>query len=343
MRPNLNYIIMLTSWSIMNTRVLALVISVVVILICSLYYNERFFGSLISELELNQTEARLDNLLSTAQAETVNIDLFAPISQPHWEYNDKISRPYNFSHHVCENSYLNPKDCTQTSQHCNDDLMNWVYLDETNTPLPKFSVDGFRCAMRNKRLVFIGSSLMRALSWTLGHTHINWSKIHTKELEEQIEIPCTAPRSCFIDVQDNITICFQFMGTMTTNIYLEENYTLNLSLRGHGDSSCLLHDDMIANLGEFDMVFFQPPIVWWSGTRNALSSDSSPKEWLQKIIPIVYYDALNDFPTKISKRTKPILVLGQIGTACQNKTQPEAWSAKDIPNLLPHCGMKHCY
>jgi len=123
--------------------------------------------------------------------------------------------------------------------------MNWIYLDETNTPLPKFSVDGFRRKMRNKSLVFVGSSLMRqqvlALSWTLGHKQINWTITNTPvELEEKFGLTCTAIRYCFTDTQDNITLCFQFMGSMATKVYHEE---INLAAPASGSRRLRSSDD----------------------------------------------------------------------------------------------------
>ena len=255
-----------------------------------------------------------------------------------------------------------------------------------------------------------------------------------------MEKPCTATRYCFTDTQDNITLCYQFMGTMATKVYREEinlaapasgsrrlrssddksdviveevkdkkdeecladkydsypwsyivekgldthwkalgyteeswnniegidppesenkswtelsdverihakelcfdqekwnarNYTLDHSLRGHGDSSCLLHDDMIADLAGFDSVFLQPPIAWYTNIKNVLSSATSPEAWVQKMTPTMYFDALDAFLTKLSSRTKNVvLVLGQIGSDCQNKIEPEAFAVKEIPD-----------
>ena len=188
---------------------------------------------------------------------------------------------------------------------------------------------------------------VQALAWTLGHEHINWTKTQMpQELKELFGKSCTAARYCLTDIQDNITLCFQFMGNMASNVYHEQinsaeknstgglnvrNYTLDIALLGHGDSSCLLRDDMIADLAEFDVVFVQS-VAWWVSLKTKLSSATSPEEWVLKMTPVVYYDALNAFLTKISKRTQTVFVLGQIGSDCQNKTEPELFAVSNIPD-----------
>ena len=122
-------------------------------------------------------------------------------------------------------------DCTK-SEYCRKDLMNWRYIDRNGTPYPQFDVAGFREKMKNKRIVFVGSSLVRqqvqALVWTLGHTNVKWDKVKPEIAN------CTATRYCFTDLQDRSTICYQFMGSMATQIYHEGNYTLDHSQRGQG-------------------------------------------------------------------------------------------------------------
>ena len=122
------------------------------------------------------------------------------------------------------------------------------------------------------------------------------------------------------EAQSNITICLQFLGSMATKIYQEGNYTLDHSLRGHGDSSCLLRDDMIAGLNEFDVAFVQE-VAWWTNLKNILDSPTSPSEWISKMVPMMYYDAMEALLSKLSQRTKTVFVLGQTGVDCKNKSK----------------------
>ena len=123
------------------------------------------------------------------------------------------------------------------------------------------------------------------------------------------------------DAKGNIKICLQFMGSMATKVYTERNFTLDHSLRGHGDSSCLLKDKMIAEISEFDVAFVQE-VAWWTNLGQRLDSPSSPSEWVSKMIPKMYYDSMHTFLTKLSQRTKTVfVVLGQIRANCKNKSE----------------------
>ena len=247
-----------------------------------------------------------------------------------WKYDaNDTQAPYNFSQQMCLSSYIDKGDCTK-NQYCQSDLMNWRYLDRNGQSYPKFDVAGFREKMKNRRIVFVGSSLIRqqvqALVWTLGHTNVKWRKVTSKIAN------CTTTRFCFTDLQDNITICYQFMGSMATQVYHEGNYTLDHSLRGFGDSSCLLGDNMMSNgLTRFDLVFVQN-IAWYTNLRKLLDSPTSPSEWVAEMTPIVYYDAMKELLTKISKQTKTVFTLGQTGTRCKDKTNPEPFSIQEIPD-----------
>jgi len=180
--------------------------------------------------------------------------------------------------------------------------------------------------MRNSRIIFVGSSLVRqqvqALVWTLGHNEVNWEKTGST---------CSSQRLCMLDAIGNITICHRFMGSMATKIYHEGNFTLDHHLRGPGDSSCLLHDEMIVEFNEFDLAFVQGT-AWFAGLPRVLNSSSSPFEWVSRMVPKVYYDAMNAFLSKVSRRTKTVFVLGQTGTKCANKNAPEPFSMDNIPN-----------
>jgi hypothetical protein len=113
-------------------------------------------------------------------------------------------------------------------------------------------------------------------------------------------------------------------------IYHEGNYTLDHSLRGHGDSSCLLEDSNIAAISSFDLVFVQS-LAWWTGLGTVLDSPTSPKEWVEKMLPTVYYDAMKELLTKISGKTETVLVLGHTGVNCTEKTLPEPFDVDRIP------------
>ncbi|KAL7535141.1 hypothetical protein ACHAWF_005074 [Thalassiosira exigua] len=223
---------------------------------------------------------------------------------------------------MCNASVILPKDCERTNA-CSSDLMNWVYFGRDNKPYPKFDVDGFRQRMRNKRIIFIGDSLARqpvqALIWTLGYENVIRAPA-SKKLRSY----------CAIDAKSNITMCFKFLGTMAAKIYQEGNYTLNHTLRGRGDTSHLLNDEYIEWLSEFDLAFVQS-VAWWTGLPTLLNSRTSPSEWVSKMLPTLYYDAMYMLLSNISQKTPTVFVLGQTGTDCRNKNSPEPFNTKNIP------------
>jgi len=251
---------------------------------------------------------------------TSNFTNASRLSSGHWEYVDRVADtfpPYTYDHNVCMATALHQGDCNKTSNYCRSNLMNWNYIGKDNEPYPRFDVDGFRRKMRNTRIVFIGPSMIRqsvqSLVWALGFKNIAWNTTGKDG--------CSATRMCVNDVKSNITICYQFMGSMATKIYHEGIYTLNHSLRGFGDSSCLLHDESIAELNEFDVVFVQE-VAWWTNLHNLLDSPTSPSEWVQKMVPTMYYDAMKVLLSKISQQTKTVFVLGQTGIPpCVNKSE----------------------
>jgi len=171
----------------------------------------------------------------------------------YWVPSDEFPPPYTFSQQVCNKTYLDKDDCIKAN-YCPSDLMNWVYM-KGGKPYPRLNATGFLQKMKNKRIVFVGNSIMRqqilALMWTLGYDNIGWERpsVHKRKGKD-----CTAGRNCFTDEKHNITFCHQFMGTIATKVYHEGNYTLDHSLRGHGDSSCLLEDSNIAAISSFDLV-----------------------------------------------------------------------------------------
>ena len=182
----------------------------------------------------------------------------SPVAGGHWEYAEDVPRPYTFSSKVCGATYLSKGDCTKAETNCPTTLTNWVYVGNDKKPYPRFAVAGFRMSMKNRRIVFIGPSIVRqqvqALVWALGFEKVTWVPIRLNN--------CTAERKCVSEIASNITICYQFMGSMATKVYHEGSYTLDHSLRGFGDSSCLLREDMIANLNEFDVAVVQT-VAWW--------------------------------------------------------------------------------
>ena len=251
----------------------------------------------------------------------------------HWEHVYNFSYPYLYSSKVCRSSFLDERDCIQ-AENCTSGLMNWVYFDKDNKQYPRFDVEGFRRNMRNTRILFIGSSLIRqqvqALVWTLGHKKVKWNR--TNPAEEKSFPSCTTNRFCMIDGQSNITLCYQFMGSMATKIYREGNYTLDHHLRGFGDSSCLLHDEMVTEFNNFDLLFAQN-IAWYAGLGRYFDSPTSPSTWVSTIIPELYHDAMGSFLSKVSQRTKTILVLGQVGSNCVDKIEPEPFIRENIPTM----------
>jgi hypothetical protein len=250
----------------------------------------------------------------------------------HWEYVESASSPYTFSSEVCDKTYIVQGDCTKTVTSCPDNLMNWQYVTADGKTYPKFSVSGFRSAMRNKNIVFVGDSTARqqvqALVWTLGHEELTWEIIDPPFVPNKDA--CTTQRHCMRDALGNITICFQPMGSMSTQVYKKGNYTLVHSLRGLGDTSCLLYSKLTHQLIDFDLVFVQG-ITWWQGLPHVLNSTTSPFEWVSELVPTVYKDAMGTLLSHLSGKTKTVLVLGQVGTVCSGKTEPEEFDPGNIP------------
>ena len=85
-----------------------------------------------------------------------------------------------------------------------------------------------------------------------------------------------------------------------------------------------------ASISSFDVVFVQS-IAWWTALGTVLDSPTSPKKWVEKMLPTVYYDAMKELLTKISRKTETVLVLGHIGVNCVEKTLPESFDVDHIP------------
>ena len=244
----------------------------------------------------------------------------------HWEYSSRKIPPYNYSDEVCrQTSIKHHKDCTQV-ENCIDNLMNWQYVTSDNTPYPTFDADGFRRNMKDKRVLFLGDSTVRqqmlALVWSLGLDHVDWKD----EEGGMIDTQCTT------DPIGNITICRQFMGRMATQVYQEGSYILNLTeISGQGDTSYLLQDEMLDQIAEFDLVFIQG-VVWFAGIQRVFESPTSPAEWIHELLPKLYRDVMEVILSKLAYRTKTIVVLGQSGTTCINKTEPEPYYPDRIPD-----------
>jgi len=270
---------------------------------------------------LQNFETQQLNSISITKTAQSNIDISMPDGDDgYWVQSDEFPPPYTFSEQICKQTYLDKDDCLKTAKFCtSSDLMNWVYI-KGGKPYPRFNATGFLQKMENKSVMFVGSSLMRqqvmALMWTLDYRTIKWKTTKPKNKN------CTTRRFCFTDTKHNITFCYQFMGTIATKLYHEGNYTLDHSLRGHGDSSCLLEDSNIDVISSFDLVFVQS-IAWWTKLGDVLDSPTSPKEWVEKMLPTVYYDAMKDLLTRISRKTQTVFVLGHIGVDCEGKTLPE--------------------
>ncbi len=128
----------------------------------------------------------------------------------YWVPSDEFPPPYTFSQQVCNKTYLDKDDCIKAN-YCPSDLMNWVYM-KGGKPYPRLNATGFLQKMKNKRIVFVGNSIMRqqilALMWTLGYDNIGWERpsVHKRKGKD-----CTAGRNCFTDEKHNITFCHQFM------------------------------------------------------------------------------------------------------------------------------------
>jgi hypothetical protein len=206
--------------------------------------------------------------------------------------------------------------------------MNWIYKDKDDIPYPKFNVHGFRRSMMNTRLLFLGSSLVRqqvqALVWTLGHDKIEWNETLAN---------CVSPRWCMHDVKSNITICHQYMGVIATKVYHEGNYVIDHpKLHGNASSSCILHDDMIDEIAQFDLVFVQGSVAWYTNLPLNFNSTSSPLKWVTKMLPVIYYDAMEALLSKISQRTKTVWSMEHAGLGCKNRTVPEPFDVINIPD-----------
>ena len=114
-------------------------------------------------------------------------------------------------------------------------------------------------------------------------------------------------------MRSNITICHQWIARLATKVYHEGNYIIDHpTLHGINSSSCILHDDMIDEITQFDLVFVQGSVVWYAGLPLKLNSSSSPLEWVKKMVPLVYNDAMEALLSKISNRTKTVFVLPYI-------------------------------
>eukprot|EP00956_Cyclotella_meneghiniana_P043699 scaffold284192_cov83-Cyclotella_meneghiniana.AAC.1 len=297
-------------------------------------YTSRFKDSLSDcLLLLGNKESALDSY------DDVNSD--HPVSSlgGHWEYHEKTPAelPYTYSEQVCNHTSLERHvDCK--SKFCPLDLMNWRYIDSnSNMPYPKFDADGFRTKLQNKRMIFVGDSTMRqqvlALIWTLGHDKVDWEKFDLNIPQEKSVLW----RNCMVDHLSNITICYQFVRTMAKSTYYEDNYTLDFSLMrkdrigNDPDTSFLLNEEMIDQLAEFDFVFIQG-VTWYTHQLlTVLDSIKSPREWIVKMLPRLYKDAIGSLLSKISSRTNTILTLGQVGSDCRNKTKPEPYNSDKIP------------
>ena len=147
---------------------------------------------------------------------TITIQNHEETMSGYWIADEKAKQPYHFSKKVCESSFINRKDC-ETTYTCPKSLMKFTYI-KNNLIYPKFDVNGFRKHMKYTKILFIGSSLTRqqvmALVWSLGHKKIKW-KHHFPPKKWR----CTANRVCHTDQKGKITICWQFLGSMSMKIY----------------------------------------------------------------------------------------------------------------------------
>ncbi|KAL3773398.1 hypothetical protein ACHAWO_003689 [Cyclotella atomus] len=287
-------------------------------------FNERRIVNSIDNFNSNTliTEKRIIPRESSASVNTV--------AGGHWEYIERIDAPYNYSDEVCNATFIRGSDCNGAS--CPKNLMNWKYHDSSNEPYPTFHVDGFREHMRNKQIMFLGDSTMRqqvqALVWTLGYKIVNWNNRSLGKMNFY----------CMIDQIGNVTICYQFMGSMATKVYRDGNYTLDLkdyklefSFMAERETSFLLEDETINDLAVFDIVFIQG-VAWFAGIPGFYNSPTSPRKWIDEILPELYRDVWEVLLTKLSDKTKVVLTLGQTGTSCENKTVPEPYYPELIPN-----------
>ena len=95
----------------------------------------------------------------------------------------------------------------------------------------------------------------------------------------------------------------------------------------------MLHDEILAEFDEFDVAFIQGSIAWYGGIPLTMNSSSSPYDWMRKVVPIAYRDAMDALLTDVSQRTKTVFVLGQIGTNCTDISEPEPFIVDNIPPL----------
>jgi len=73
-------------------------------------------------------------------------------------------------------------------------------------------------------------------------------------------------------------------------------------------------------------------VTWYTHQLlTVLDSIKSPREWIVKMLPRLYKDAIGSLLSKISSRTNTILTLGQVGSDCRNKTKPEPYNSDKIP------------
>ncbi|KAL7486697.1 hypothetical protein ACHAW6_012289 [Cyclotella cf. meneghiniana] len=302
-------------------------------LLVTMFFKEMVLGVRCNQTQPILTKKRPNYSPPNTSGHDVVSNRNGRVSGGHWEYKSEIDVPYNFSYEVCMGTHIHQADCDKTVS-CAGDLMNWRYYINENKPYQRFDVDGFRTRMRNRRIIFVGDSTARqqveALIWTLGHDKVDWE---VSERPRRVKGgSCHTRKFCMMDELSNIKICYQHMGTMVAKVYLDGNYTLAHASETDGDTSCLLNDKMIGDFSKFDLVFVQG-VVWWAGLPKVLNSTTSPSAWVAGIVPIIYKDAMGALLSKLSQRTKTILVLGQVGASCQNKTEPEQYSLDDIPGL----------
>jgi len=249
----------------------------------------------------------------------------------HWERDARFTPAYKYSEELCNNTNMNPDDCLkQRACYDQDNLMNWLYYydndedNKTKQPQPRFDADGFRLAMKNKRIHFIGPSMMRqqvtALVWSLGVTKAGPSK--------RIINGCGLSNCITID-PGNITICFTVFGRPLSKTYQKGNYTLHSNRSAFAQvncRSCLLEEEYMADFySSFDVTFVQS-LSWWTGMERSLPT--APKEWIKNMIPTIYYDSIKKLLSLLSNVTSGSVywVLGHTGTSCSEKTKPEPWT-----------------
>ena len=60
-------------------------------------------------------------------------------------------------------------------------------------------------------------------------------------------------------------------------------------------------------------------VAWWTTLKHVLDSPTSPSERVSKMVPTMYYDAMEALISKISQQTKTVFVLRQIGVNCKKR------------------------